>query len=230
MNYKNKQKQLVREIIKSSAPNKDKVSFWDLEKDYSKDNRLCLTSVIFLSKKTVQKITRKVIEPLKAIEPEHYYYQYGAMHATLKSIRRIANPVNFSQSDIKKVDQLYSELIPQFKSYTIFIEDLIKFSPSLSLIGYTDNNLSDLVNALDQGLKNIGVFDDKNYFSQDVFFNNISVCRFTHQPGEKFLDKVKEMSQIEIGEFKIKKISLINCNLACHSGSQKIINIYNLNS
>ena len=95
-------------------------------------------------------------------------------------------------------------------------------------MGYSNETLRDLILALDKGLKEIGVPDNKKYFSNELFFGNISVCRFTKKPSQEFLDKIRELKDINIGELLVKEISLVACNEVCNPNSRKIVGTYRL--
>ncbi|NJM70483.1 MAG: hypothetical protein HC862_09750, partial [Scytonema sp. RU_4_4] len=84
------------------------------------------------------------------------------------------------------------------------------------------------VQALDLGLREIGVPDNKKYISDTVFFGNMTLCRLTHEPSPLFQKKVKELESIYIGEMRLTEISLIICNAVCHPKTKKVISTYKL--
>jgi hypothetical protein len=84
------------------------------------------------------------------------------------------------------------------------------------------------VQALDDGLKEIELTDDKKYISDTVFFGNMTLCRFTQAPSLLFQDKVRELEDIYIGEMRVSEINLVTCNAVCHPKTRKIIGTYKL--
>jgi len=223
-----KQKELVKQFEHSIANGADKSTVVEMQKDYANDDQICLTSVAFIPSKISNKIVSNVINKLKDIEPQHYFYPSESMHVTIKNIRTINKPPLFSETDIDKANQLFSETIPQFPNFEFSIEDVVIFPTSISVMAYSNARLQKLVSALDKGLQKIGIPDNKKYLSDSVYWGNITICRFTQKPSPRFIEKVKTMRNLEIGKFKIKKINLITCNAVCHPQSRKIINEYEL--
>ncbi|MBU0670922.1 hypothetical protein KKF29_02065 [Patescibacteria group bacterium] len=226
--YSIQQKQIVAQLEKLSAKNEPKATLVDMQKDYKNDDQICLTSLSFVEKKTADKITEKIIKPLEKSGPDHFYFPADSMHITIKNIRTIHKPPLFTPEDIIKADKLFKSIIPKFPSFSFNFKGLAKFPTSISLIGYCDETLRKLVQALDRGLNEISLPDNKKYISDEIFFGNISICRFTHEPSDKFIDKFTELKKINIGTVLIKKINLITCNAVCNPKTRNIINTYEL--
>lgn len=226
MQYQSRQKALVKELENSFAQNKAKSTIVDRQKDYANDEQITLTSVIFLPKIITDKISSEIIEPLKRIEPQHYYYPVGSMHLTIKNVRTIHQPPLFDQSDIAKVNTLFQKIIPQVPVFNFNVEDVLLFPTSIAVMAYSNNALQRLVLALDRGLKKIGVPDNKKYLSDSIFWGNITICRFTDNPSQQFFRAVKALRNIKIGMFKIEKICLLTCNAVCWPESRNIIAEY----
>jgi len=175
-----------------------------------------------------QDIHRTLVEPLREVEPVHHYYSPDSMHITIKNVRAVHDPPSFTEEDIEKVNRLLGELIPRHRSVTFSLEEVIPFRTSVSLVGYCDHRLRDLVQALDAGLEEIGVPDNKHYVSDTVFFGNVTFCRFARPPSEAFLEAVENMKYAYRRELKAKVVHLITCNSVCHSASRKILYSYTL--
>ena len=226
-NYLLQQKELVKKLEDSFIDGEHKSTVVDMRKDYVNDDRICLTSVTFIPNDISSKIISNVINNLKKIEPYHYFYPFESMHLTIKNIRTISKPLLFAESDIIKVDQLFSEIIPKFSIFEVKVEDVLILPSSVSIMVYSDG-LQNLNLALDKGLREIGVPDNKKYLSDLVYWGNITICRFTEKPGNEFNNEVKKMRNFKIGKFKVEKVNLITCNAVCYSGSRKIIGGYEL--
>lgn len=227
-NYLLQQKELVKKLEDSFINDDYKSTVVGMQKDYVNDDRICLTSVTFIPDDISNKIISNVIDNLKKIEPYHYFYPPESMHITIKNIRTINNPLSFTEADINKANRLFSKTIPKFPFFEFNIEDVLIFPTSISVMAYSDETLNKLTLALDKGLKEIGVPDNKKYLSDSVFWGNITVCRFTQKPGNRFVNEVKKMKNLKIGKFKVEKINLITCNAVCYSGTRKIIGEYEL--
>lgn len=227
-NYSQKQRELVKEIEQSLSQGSFNGSIVEMQTDYLNDDQICLSSVTFLPLATQPVITQKIIEPLRAIEPDHFYYSPETMHLTIKNIRTINNPPLFDKSDISKVDKLYTKLVPKFTRFSFDLEGVLRFPTSLSVMGYSGPELENLVRALDAGLTKIGVPDNKKYFSDKIVFGNVTFCRLTHQPGEKFIEAVKALRNTSFGSLPINDFNLITCNAVCAPKTLKIHGNYNL--
>jgi 2'-5' RNA ligase len=230
-NYSSQQKELVKQLEAFFAGNTNKsmvAEVVEVQDDYVKNKRICLTSVVFPPAEITAKITTEIIDKLRAINPEQYFLPPESIHLTIKNIRTISDPPSFTAEDIVKVNKLFSELIPQYPSFEFKVEDVVLFPTSVSVMAYSDDSLQKLVLALDQGLKEIGLPDDKKYFSDSVFWGNITLCRFTKTPSEKFIAEVKKMRDLKIGKFQLEKVNLITGNAACYAGLRKIHGEYEL--
>jgi len=226
--YFSQQKSLVREIESSLLKGIQKATTVKMQKDYANDDQICLTSSVFVPENISQKITEDIVRPLQKIDYAQYYYPADSMHLTIKNVRVIKNPPSFSEEDMLKVDKLFTELIPKFPKFEFSVEDVVLWPTSIAVIAYCDETLQELVTALDKGLKEIGVPDDKKYASDSVYFGNITICRFIQNPSEELLEATKKLRNRKIGKMNIEKINLITCNAVYHPSSRRIIGEYKL--
>ena len=225
--YQEQQRRIVNQLKNSSpAELPSQATIVPMRADYTSDPALCLTSVVFLPMEIGQSIYQTIVEPLRAIEPEHHYYQPEAMHLTIKNIRNVHYPPRFTQIDIDAVDRLFSQIIPRYASFVISLEELVPFTTSVSLIGYSDQRLGELVQALDTGLKQIGLPDDRQYFSDQVFFGNVTLCRFVCPPSARFFEKLTWLATVYQGQLPVKQIDLITCNAVCLPEARTIWHSY----
>jgi 2'-5' RNA ligase len=225
--YRELQKQAVNQLRVGSGQNL-RASVVPIRSDYRTDSAMCLTSVAFLPDDIAHDIHRKIVQPLEEIEPDHHYYSPDSMHITVKNIRTIHNPPRFTEADVRKVDRLFGGLIPEHPSFSFWLEEVVPFPTSVSLIAYSDLKLRDLVRALDAGLNKIGVPDNKQYVSDGVYFGNVTLCRYTRQPSRKFSDALEQMTHVYKGVLKVEVIHLITCNSVCAPESSRILHSYRL--
>lgn len=227
-NYKSKQQKTISEMEKTFIRGGQKSTIVEMRQDYFNDNQIALTSIIRIDSKICNKITEEVIEPLRQIDPNHFYFSPESMHITIKNIRTINNPPSFTQEDVDKASTLFSKLIPKFDSFEFEIEDVILFPTSISVMAYSNKTLYDLVTALDKGLNEIGVPDNKQYFSNSVFWGNITICRFTEKPSNEFVEKVKSLRYSKFGKQRVDKINLVEMNAVLNPRYLKIVADYKL--
>ena len=227
MTYRELQRQVVKEL-RAGSEHTLTASMIPVRPDYRTDPAMCLTSVSFVPEAMGRDIRRTIVEPLRAMEPEHHYYPPASMHITIKNIRSVHHPPQFTEEEIEKVNRLFRGLIPRHPSLAFSLEELVAFRTSVSLIGYCDERLKDLVLTLDAGLNEIGVPDDKRYVSSTVFFGNVTLCRFVRQPSGAFFGAVERMARIYTNELKVETIHLITCNSVCASESRDLLYSYEL--
>ncbi len=221
--YFQQQKELTSQLEASFNTGSFQPTVVDMQEDYKNDPQICLSTVAFLPKEITDAITEKIIKPLQAIEPDHYYYAPETMHITVKNIRTIHNPPLFTDADIETAKHILNAVVPSFAPLTYKLEDVLKFPTSLALMAYGETNLQRLVLQLDAELKKNGLPDNKKYLSDTIFWGNVTFCRFTHAPSKAFLDKVAEMRHLNMGMFVAKELQLITCNAGCHPDSKKTL-------
>jgi len=180
--------------------------------DYKNDSRICLTSVHLLHNNLIKQIEEKIINPLKRISPKHHYYSPCSLHTTIKNIRVINNPPHFTNKDIEKVNQVFSEVIPHHKKFKVYFYRLLLFPANLALIGTTDSELDKIILDLDEKLKKAGVADDKKYASNKYFFSNITLARFSSPLTNKFRKKIYQLSDISFDPYTVDSVTLLTCN------------------
>lgn len=207
MSYQNEQR-LVMQAIEAGQTTATVVP---MQSEF-RDGHRCLTTVAFVPDDLAERLTTRVIEPLQSVEPDHWYYPAASLHATIKNIRVEHDPAQFTDADVARVTTLYTTLIPTLPAFSFTFEGLLRFSTSISAAGTSDERLRTVVQTLDRGLRSIGLADDKIYVSDRVFFGNITLCRFTHQPSPVFFETVAELKSISIGEFPITELFLVSCD------------------
>ena len=228
LNHYQKEQLKVIQQLEEAIQNK-KISFSVVApiENFETDRRICLTSVFFPSKEFKNKVISEIIQPLKQIEPKHYYYPSSALHLTIKNIRVINYPPHFTKQDIQIADKIFSQIVPKHKTHHVYFNRLLAFPVNLALIGITDKERDELILDLDKALKAAHLPDDKQYLNDKYFFANITLLRFAHPPSKKFLNKVKSLSKkIDFPVVKINQVNLITANAVLKK--LKIINQYPL--
>jgi len=188
--------------------------------DYADDNRICLTLVYFLPEELRDIITKKIIQLLKETDKEQYYYLPESLHITINNVKIISNPPYFNSEEIlrlKSLNDYFNNVNLEFKLQGLFMMSngiAIKAFPNLT----TNNFILDLRDKLEE----IGVPDNKSYFNKDVIIGNITLCRFHSEPNEEIKQLIKGMKNFNLGNLRIKNVSLISTNLVCHPDKTKI--------
>lgn len=194
--------------------------------DYITDNRICLTSVIYLPKTLTDQIVKQISLPLSALDSRQYFFPPDALHLTIQNIRVIANPTTFTEHDIEKVKTVFSNVIPTYQSFHVHYERLFELPTSFSLCAFTDETFGNLVAELRSELVHAGVPDDKSYASDTIVIGSTTIARYTTTPNTAFIEKLHELKHIEIGDFEAKIISLIATNAVCRKEKTTLIDQY----
>src|SRR5687767_2591950 len=205
--YQQKQLRLTQDIEESFKSGKNISQVVESVPDFVSDKRICLTSVTYLPKELEDKIINEVINPLNQIDPRQYYYVPKSLHVTINNIRVINDPPHFNDQDIEKAKEVFARVIPKFKTFKVDIKRLFELPTSLAISVFSDETLGSLALELRSELSKAGVADDKIYASGDVVIGNTTISRFTTAPNPDFWEKVRELKEIEIGSFEIKKVS-----------------------
>lgn len=207
------QQQIINKIEEQVKTNSLNFSTVSPVEDYENDPRVCLTSVHLPHEELKQQVQQLLIEPLRKVAPDFYYYSSDSLHMTIKNIRVINNPPHFTEEDIENAKKVFSEIIPQHKQFNVWFYRLLLFPNNLVLIGTTDPELDNIVLDLDDALSKAGVSDDKVYANSKYFFSNMTLARFNTPPSEEFKQKIQELSDsMEFEPYSVDSVTLLKCN------------------
>ena len=213
MDYQQNQKKVIENIEKQVKQNSLQFSTVDPVEDFDSDPRICLTSIHIPNDFLKNKIQKQIIDPLRVILPEHYYYSADSLHMTIKNIRVINNPPHFNNQDIEKARKIFSEAIPKYSKFKVYFYRLLLFPNNLALIGTADEELDKIVLGLDRKLRQAGVPDDKIYSNPKYFFSNMTLVRFNNPLSEEFKTKVKNLSDsLSFEPYLVDSVVLLTCN------------------
>ncbi|PIN87184.1 hypothetical protein COV19_00845 [Candidatus Woesearchaeota archaeon CG10_big_fil_rev_8_21_14_0_10_44_13] len=217
---KERQDAIFNELENSGA--NSKASVVSKVDDFEDDSRICLTMVYFLPDRLKEKINQEIINPLKKADPSQYYYLLDSFHVTINNVKVIADPPNFTASDITTLKSL-SEYIKGKEMPSFEFSGLLKTIAGVSVKGYPDIKTQDFILGLRERLSEIGVGDDKRYILPDVVIGNITLCRFYNTPNKEFLKAFEKIKSIGLDKVRVDKISLISTNAACSNKKTKIL-------
>ncbi len=228
-NYRDRQKQLI-DIVRSDVGAVDaKASVVPIQADYAADSERCLTTVMFVPEHAAISFQSEIQQTLAQVEPFHYYNPPESMHITVKNVRLNQNLPSFDEEDVARVHGSFSGILSRHRSFLFSFEELVIFPNSISLVGYSDEPLKELVQDLDQGLKEIGLTDDKRYLSHEVFFGNITLCRFTQSPGPGLFEAVSALNrQWHPMPICLSHVELITCNASAAPATISRLHRYEL--
>lgn len=213
MNHQQHQVQIINRIEEQIKIDSLQSSTVSPVMDFERDPRICLTSAHFPSHELISNVVESIIKPLKKISPEHFYYSDTSLHITIKNVRLIHDPPNFTPENVKVVKKVFSEVIPLHRRFTVYFYRLLLFPHNLALIGTTEPELDKIVMNLNKHLKERGVPDDKQYVNSQYFFSNMTLVRFNTEVSPTYKKVVQELSKkININPYIVDSISLITAN------------------
>lgn len=216
-NHQRKQIEIINNIEAQIETGNLNFSTVSQTKDFDTDPRVCLTSVHFPNKKFIKTINREIIRSLSEISPDQYHYKDDSLHTTIKNIRVINDPPNFTAKDVITAKKVFSNVIPTKNKFKIYFYRLLLFPNNLALVGTTDPALDDIILSLNQELKESGISDDKKYANSKYFFSNITLARFIKPISEEYVEKVSELSNsIKLEPYSVNTVTLIKCNASLH--------------
>lgn len=183
--------------------------------DFEADTRMALTSVHFPHLNLLRKIQNEIISPLRETDANPYYYPIDSLHMTIKNVRIIKDPPPYTKAELGMVAHVFSNCIPKHHAFMVYFYRLLLFPNSLALIGTTDPELDEIILDLNNGLKNVGVADDKVYLNEKYFFCNMTLARFDTPPSTQFRERMMSISSsIDLLPYTIDSVTLLTCNAA----------------
>lgn len=225
--YQKAQIEVIKKIEQQANSNTMQFSTVSQVGDYAHDPRIALTSVHFPNQTFLTEVQKKILDPLRKISPNHYYYPQNTLHITVKNVRVIHNPPTFTEEDVHKVKKVFEEIIPKHHSFKSYFYRLLVFPGSVALIGTADNELDQIHIDLDNALRKAGVPDDKQYLNTHNFFSNMTLARFTSPITKEYKEKINEISENLIFKpYEINSVTLLSCNAVMNY--QKIIGAWKL--
>ncbi|MCL5113556.1 MAG: hypothetical protein M1372_00095 [Patescibacteria group bacterium] len=211
--YQKEQIGLINQIEQQVISRSFRLSAVSPVNDFGKDTRICLTSVHIPHEQLINKIESFLIEPLRKVTPDYFFYPPDSLHMSIKNVRVINDPPHFVNEDISKATQVFESVIPRHKRFNVYFYRLLLFPNNLALVGTTDPELDNIILDLDRELKKAGVPDDKVYISSQRFFSNTTLARFNNAPTREFLKRVEELSKsISFEPYTVDSVTLLTCN------------------
>jgi 2'-5' RNA ligase len=213
-NHQQKQREVIEKIEQQINEGNLRFSTVTPTQDFQHDPRICLTSVHLPSMQLKYQMMN-IIEPLKQLSPDQFYYPQESLHLTIKNIKVVSDPPTFTNKDIQIAKDVFSKVIPKHSQFQVYYYRLLLFPNNLALIGTTDEELDAIILELTQSLKKEGIEDDKKYINSKYFFSNVTLARFTKPVSREFKKMVQELSEsISWNPYTIDSVTLLSTNAA----------------
>ncbi len=225
--YQKKQLELVRQMESLAAAGVTRSTIVPILKDYPRDPQRTLTSVVFLPGRFQRRLYLEVIRPLQKLEPDFYYYPLPSLHITIQNIRIAHFPARYNKTDITKARRVFRQVVPKHQNFYFHLYGTLALPTSVSIIVLSSLTHARLICDLRRSLASAGLPDDKTYFSEATFAN-CNICRFTHKPGVKFRNFLRQQNSHDFGRLLVSEISLIETNAVCHPSATKKFAVFRL--
>lgn len=212
--HQDRQREIIDKIAEQVDSGSLEFSTVEPVDNFETDPRICLTSVHMPGENLIMKM-RELTEPLRELEPEHFYYPNNSLHITIKNVRVINDPPHFTEDEAKRAHEVFAEVIPRHKRFQVYFYRLILFPTSLAIVGTTDPELDNIILELDKKLRDAGVPDDKSYVNSKYFFCNMTLARFRSEPTQEYRHEVAKISEsLSFEPYAIDSVSLVTANAA----------------
>lgn len=225
--FQTRQLALMRQMEKAFETNPSASQTVSIQNDYATDDQLCLTGVSFLPQELCEHIYKELIVTLQSIDPTQYFIPIDALHLTVQNVRVIQKPPSYDAGTIERAKSAFATVIETHKMQSFELAGLLSMPTSLAIIALTTPDYDQLVRRLRTELTNKDAADDKSYFTDKIVFANISICRYTHMPNQKWFEIIKNFKEKNLGNFTAKNVSLIETNAGCHPAKTRVFGIYN---
>ena len=216
----------MRQMEQSFITNPHAATIVPMNADFAGDSEMALTAVSYLPKEVSQTITTMMIEPLRSIEPSFYYYPIESMHLTVQNVRVIHDPPRFTAQDIDIARGVFRRAAMNATPFEFILQGILMMPTSVSIIALGTPKYDMFVKRLRSDLRTAGVPDDKTYFTDERVFANITMCRYTHAPSNKFLNMLHTFHDTYIGPMTVRETSLVIMNAGANRSKTTFLETY----
>lgn len=203
---------LMRQMETQLATDPQASTIVPMQTDYWNDPQIALTCISYIPKEIAQRIQTELINPLKAIEPDFFYYPDTGLHITIQNVRVIHNPPSFTPEDVNRVQSVLESMTSSAGPFPFTYQGLLSMPTSVSLIALVTPAYDQFVRRLRASLVAVGVPDDKTYFTNEIIFANTTIIRYTHKPSKSFIETIENLQYTSIGTWTPKIVSLVTMN------------------
>lgn len=199
-----------------------------MTEDFANDNRICLTAVAFLPDDLQAEIEANIVDKLRILEPQHYYYMACSYHVTVQNVRTISDPPTFDEREIRTAIKVLQEQFKNAPPLHFEICSLLSLPTSMALRAFAQPFLLELTRRTRDALSQAGLPDNKEYVSDDVVFGNITLCRYSSPPSRALLERAKEVLSCFSRTVHFRQVKLITTNAVCHPGRTRTLATFDL--
>ena len=221
LTYQEKQKAQFDELELKFKSGQKPIVVCDRVKDYVSDPRRSLTTAFFIPPNLNQAIQKQFVKPLRAIDPYQYYLLPESLHINLLILAYNTSPPSFSEDDAQIFKKVLAEILPTCPPITYELRGILIGKNSLAVRCYSGPELGQTVKDLQAKLLSLGYDTSIGQASKEIFFGNVTFCRYTHEPTPDFTAKVAELKNEKIGKLETTEGYLISSSVVFHPSVHK---------
>lgn len=178
----------------------------DIDKNLSNisnDNRLGLTVLIPLGE-----IFQRVINQLREVEPEQYFYPVTDTHITVIDFIGASEDFVFDEKQAEVYKRVLDNVLKNFSKFNIKFKGLTASKGAVMVQGFFDDTLQKLRERLRKEVNKQGIELKERY---KVGTAHSTIMRFKKklQNPEALVNKIEDMKNIDLGSFQVKKILFV---------------------
>jgi 2'-5' RNA ligase len=181
-----------------------------------------LSILAFVPTNIAATIEERVIRPLREAEASHHYYSPANLHVTIKNIRCAREVPTFTPEDVVLGRRALIDAIPHLPAIAFHLNGLVRLPGSIVVRAFAAASFLSVVNTLDDFLRAVGIADDKIYQSNTVFCGNVTLCRLTSTPSDRFLARVADLRNLDLGILPVTELQLVECDEVCSEYSRTL--------
>ncbi|UNZ00318.1 mutarotase [Zhouia spongiae] len=208
MDLKEHYKKLYNESIDMISSDKYEI---DHLIDLKSDQRFGITLLI-RPPDIIKDNIQKLLNELKRVEPNQYYYPGSDIHITVMSIISCYEGFHIKTIELPKYIELIQGCLPAHQNLKIRFKGLTASSSCIMLQGFMSNDLlNEIRNKLRSAFKNAPLEQslDKRYPIQTA---HSTIVRFRKHFEQKdsFLKIIDQYSNHDFGSFEVKKLEFVS--------------------
>src|SRR3989338_2623024 len=168
------------------------------------DKRLGLTVLIPLGD-----IFQKVIDQLKQVEPEQYYYPATDAHITVIDFIGGSEDFIFDEKQVEAYKEILEKVLREFSKFNIKFKGLTAGKGAVMAQGFSDDTLQKLRAKLREEVNKQGIELKERY--KKVVTAHSTIMRFKKkiQNPEALVNKIEELRNSDLSTFEVKKILFV---------------------
>ena len=224
--YQVKQLHLMRQMEERFTDDPHAASTVPMQLDYISDRQMCLTVNSFIPDAIANRIQSMIIEPMRRVDPTHYYYDNASLHITIHTVRTIHYPPTFTDNTIETSKSVLARYIPKNRPFRFRLIGIMAIPTSVAVIAIASARYNRFTHVLRRAFTAEGIPDEKKYFSPDVTFANVTVCRYTHMPSPEFLKTLTSLKTTPVGSVTVGEVALLETNAGAHPSKTRIFATY----